>query len=463
MADHPAPVARIRVFISYAHDSTAHQDTVRNFWVFLRSNGFDARLDLPVAERRVDWPVWMHHEVRDADFVLVIASPAYKRRAEGDAGVDEGRGVQWEAALIREEFYTDRDRGLAKFVPVVLPGQSAAAGIPSWLGPMTSSHYVVSGFTVAGAEKLIRYLSGQPFEVEPPIGILPVLTPRVTGPPGAVALSMPGLRTPVLLRVGCEADEMVTEVVVAGTVLGTRRVPFPAELTTDAWAVLKEAPAIAAAGLMTAGRVLTAALLDEDAQRVLTRLVDGLSPGGGVDVVIDGAGPALALPFELLRLTTAEGVDLGPVCLLGGVTLTRRPPGTATGAAPLPGPLKILAAIAAPDETKTRNAPLDVEAEMQAVLDSVSDLAGGGQVRVLEVASLTQIRVALEVEEYHVLHLSAHGSATTIELEDEDGNPDQVDSRDLMNALRRAGRPVPLIVLSACSVATARARRWPPG
>jgi hypothetical protein len=113
--------------------------------------------------------------------------------------------------------------------------------------------------------------------------------------------------------------------------------------------------------------------------------------------------------------------------------------------------LKILAAIAAPDETKTRNAPLDVEAEMQAVLDSVSDLAGGGQVRVLEVASLAQIRTALEVEEYHVLHLSAHGSATTIELEDEDGNPDQVDSRDLMNALRRAGRPVPLIVLSACS------------
>jgi len=70
--------ARIRVFISYAHDSSAHQDAVRDLWVFLRSNGFDARLDLPVAERRVDWPVWMHHEVRDADFVLVIASPAYK-------------------------------------------------------------------------------------------------------------------------------------------------------------------------------------------------------------------------------------------------------------------------------------------------------------------------------------------------------------------------------------------------
>src|SRR5664279_1390480 len=200
--------ARVRVFISYAHESPGHEDAVRELWVFLRSNGFDARLDLPVAERRVDWPVWMHHEVRDADFVLVIASPAYKRRAEGDAGVDEGRGVQWEAALIREEFYADRERGLAKFVPVVLAGQSAAAGIPAWLGPVASSHYTVSEFTVAGAERLIRYLSGQPVEVAPPIGSVPVLAPRSTGTTPA-ALSTPGLRTPVLLRVGREDDELV--------------------------------------------------------------------------------------------------------------------------------------------------------------------------------------------------------------------------------------------------------------
>src|SRR5690242_10636057 len=66
-------------------------------------------------------------------------------------------------------------------------------------------------------------------------------------------------------------------------------------------------------------------------------------------------------------------------------------PGEA-GAAPagLPGPLKVLAAVAAPDETKTENVPLDVEAEMQAVLDAVGGVAGSpvGQVRILEVASL---------------------------------------------------------------------------
>ena len=60
-------------------------------------NGIDASLDLPAAEERVDWAQWMTREIRDADHVLVIASPEYKRRGEGDAGPDEGRGVQWEA------------------------------------------------------------------------------------------------------------------------------------------------------------------------------------------------------------------------------------------------------------------------------------------------------------------------------------------------------------------------------
>ena len=51
------------------------------------------------------------------------------------------------------------------------------------------------------------------------------------------------------------------------------------------------------------------------------------------------------------------------------------------------------------------------------------------QVRILEVASLAQIRQALERDVFHVLHLSAHGSATSVELEDEDGNPVPVTAR----------------------------------
>ena len=115
--------------------------------------------------------------------------------------------------------------------------------------------------------------------------------------------------------------------------------------------------------------------------------------------------------------------------------------------------MKVLVAVAAPEESRTTSAPLDVEAEMQAVLDATAPVAGhpSAQVRVLEVASPTEITEALATGGFHVLHLSAHGSATTLELlENEDGDPLPTDATTLLDALRLAGRSVPLIVLSSC-------------
>jgi hypothetical protein len=165
------------VFISYANEDDAHTEQVRDLWNLLRSNGIDAELDLPAAERRQDWPLWMLSQVRHADFVLIVASPEYRRRGEGDAAPSEGRGVQWEAALIREEFYADRATAMRKFLPVLLPGRSAQ-DIPLWLGPRSGTSYRITEFTLAGAEKLIRLLTHQPYEVPTPLGRLPVLPSR---------------------------------------------------------------------------------------------------------------------------------------------------------------------------------------------------------------------------------------------------------------------------------------------
>ncbi len=167
----------IRAFISYAHDDAEHVDRVRQFWSFLREAGIDARVDLPAAEERQDWPTWVLRQIRAARFVLVIASRAYRLRAEGDAPAGQGRGVQWEAALIREAVYADQQAALNRFLPVVLPGCSAA-DIPLWLGPASTTHYVVADYTLSGAEKLLRRLTGQPFETVPPLGRVPVLPPR---------------------------------------------------------------------------------------------------------------------------------------------------------------------------------------------------------------------------------------------------------------------------------------------
>src|SRR5580693_950573 len=119
-----------RVFVSYAHDDDAHVERVRDFWLFLRANGVDARLDLPAAEERQDWAQWTAREV-------------------GDADPGEGRGVQFEARLIRDRFYDDQKAGLKLVLPVVLPGCSAD-DLPSWLAPASATRYTVTDYTVAG-------------------------------------------------------------------------------------------------------------------------------------------------------------------------------------------------------------------------------------------------------------------------------------------------------------------------
>ena len=462
--DRPNNRTPARVFISYAHDDQAHQNRVRDFWVFLRANGMDARLDLVAAEQRVDWAEWMTREVRDAGRVLVIASPEYRKRAEGDAGPAEGRGVQWEARLIRDLFYADQEAGLQRFVPVVLPGCSSD-DIPLWLARAWAASYRVSEYTVAGAEKLLRLLTGQTGELMPPLGPVPVLSPH-GGELGLTAASQrPVLHTEVVIEAAVSPDGVVESAVwVAGSRLSARQRPLPPEVSR-VWAALQLPGAVAGNLIAEAGRLLADVLLADDDQALLGALLERLPAGDSAGVVLCASGTALALPVELVRLRTGSGSETGPLGLLAGVSVTRRvaaagrelgtPPWPPSPPQPagLPGPLKVLAAVAAPDETKTRNAPLDTEAEMAAVLDAVAGITGraGGQVRILEVASLPAIRQALEADAFHVLHLSAHGSADSVELEDEDGASVEVTTRDLVQALKRAGRPVPLIMLSSCS------------
>ncbi|MGH3929834.1 MAG: SEFIR domain-containing protein, partial [Pseudonocardiaceae bacterium] len=318
-----AGVAPVRVFISYAHDDGEHEDRVREFWLFLRRHGIDARLDKPATERRQDWPLWMGRELREARFVLVVASPAYRQRAEGDAPPGQGRGARWEAALIREEVYADREAALDRIVPVVLPG-CAAADIPSWLGPTTSTHYPVTEYTVAGAEELLRLLTGQPYEIEPPVGARPNLPSRDTPEPGDAPEpgDRPGLRTELLIHATGEGATLVVDVTLAGTPLCHRETTVPPELRT-VWESLRAGPLVAAERMLSAGRQLAAAVFDERSQHLVADMLDRLPPGDWVDVVWVADGPT-ALPVELLRLTTSAGQDLGPLALQAGVTVIRR-------------------------------------------------------------------------------------------------------------------------------------------
>lgn len=164
-----------RVFVSYAYDSERHGRQVHELARFLRAEGgIDVRLDLWDADQRRDWSIWIIEQVREADFVLVVASPAYKRRADGGVGTSEGRGVQFEAALLRDLLAQDRGSWVHKVLPVVLPERSVEE-IPAFLQPHAASCYMVTAITMAGIDELYRVITGQPRHHPPDLGKLVVI------------------------------------------------------------------------------------------------------------------------------------------------------------------------------------------------------------------------------------------------------------------------------------------------
>ncbi|WP_166459523.1 SEFIR domain-containing protein [Amycolatopsis pithecellobii] len=166
-----------RVFVSYTHDSAEHKDQVLLFSQFLVAQKIDIILDQWFLENRQDWYTWAIGNIASADFVLTIASDRYKRAAEGAVTREDNRGLQAEAALLRENLEENRPLWMTKILPVVLPGHRVEE-IPIFLQPRTADHYVVTEFTVAGAESLLRVLTGQPPHVRPELGRTPDLPPH---------------------------------------------------------------------------------------------------------------------------------------------------------------------------------------------------------------------------------------------------------------------------------------------
>ena len=340
MAETTQAVPPPRVFISYAHDSIEHRAMVRDLWLLLRSLGIDAKLDL--VHDGPDWAMWMEQQVRAAEHVLVIGSPEYRRRADGEAPMDQGRGVWFEARLLRDVIYGDKGTAsLRRILPVVLPGRSVA-DLPMFLAPNTGVHYQVTAITKAGLGQLLDVLLGEAPALEPDLG------PRA---------ARVGLRHELIVDVSADGGHLRSRVELAGTVLCECDGPVPDRLDR-VWAALGGPTPEALDEFAQAGRRLATALFDADTLDRLTTLVTTSPFGTVVDVVFLTDGPRLALPYELLRLSGER-----PLAVVAGVRILRRIRGLDRAPTlPAAGPLKILAAVAAPE--RTARPPLD-EAEMQ--------------------------------------------------------------------------------------------------
>lgn len=161
-----------KVFISYSHDTVAHQARVLDLADRLRADGIDAEIDQYNDSPSEGWPLWCARQIEAADIVLMVCTETYHRRVGGEEKPGTGRGVVWEAAIIRQLLY-DAGAISDKFVPVLFSDASPEQ-IPMQIKGWT--WYAVD--TEEGYEGLYRRLTGQPHLPRPALGTIRTLLAR---------------------------------------------------------------------------------------------------------------------------------------------------------------------------------------------------------------------------------------------------------------------------------------------
>ena len=112
------------VFISYSWDNVLHKRWVRSLADRLQEARVAVILDQLVLHPGDSVPAFIENAVRDSDFVLLVATPNYRARANSDRG-----GVGYEGSVITGEIYQTRNR--RKFIPLLRHGDPASA-LPTW-------------------------------------------------------------------------------------------------------------------------------------------------------------------------------------------------------------------------------------------------------------------------------------------------------------------------------------------
>ena len=179
-----------QVFISYSHDTPEHKASVLALADALRTDGIDIHLDQYIHPEPAEGSaLWTDLEIDQAEFVVIVCTPTYRRRAMGQEESGQGLGVRWEGGLIYNRLYQDGPSG-PRFIPVLLEGMKPA-DIPNPLQRNSFYQIGVLDFSDPGYEGLYRHLTDQPPTPPPPIGTRRVLGPRFRVEPLPRSMSTP--------------------------------------------------------------------------------------------------------------------------------------------------------------------------------------------------------------------------------------------------------------------------------
>ena len=155
------------MFVSYSDDSPAHAKRVLELAQWLRNHGIDAQIDQFEESPEEGWPRWIYRQIRESEFVLIIASPGYLRRCEGEEpGADAtGSSIKFGSHLTLQELHEAGGRN-RRFVPVLFDDDAIVESVPLPLRGATCYRLP------SQREDLYRRLTGQPRVKSAPLGAL---------------------------------------------------------------------------------------------------------------------------------------------------------------------------------------------------------------------------------------------------------------------------------------------------
>lgn len=162
-----------KLFISYSWDSDAHRHWVTRLAADLVRNGVSVYVDeWDLRTFGDDLHRFMEIGIRESDFVVLVCTPEYARRANERKG-----GVGVESTIITGEFY-ERNKA-DKFLPILRGSHSGVRRcLPTYLKSQFAIDFSKDKEYQEKLEELLRKVFGRPRYRRPPLGPVPDLPSR---------------------------------------------------------------------------------------------------------------------------------------------------------------------------------------------------------------------------------------------------------------------------------------------
>jgi len=131
----------------------------------LQGGGVHTLLDQWDLKAGADMLQYMEESIAAADFVVLVCTPAFGKKANARKG-----GVGYEQAIVTAELF--KDQHTTKFIPVLRQGPAAEA-LPTYLRSRIYIDFVEDRQFERSLEDLLRVIHGSPAFSRPPLGAVP--------------------------------------------------------------------------------------------------------------------------------------------------------------------------------------------------------------------------------------------------------------------------------------------------